>query len=328
MIAVTVSGLVLVAISSTWVYWALWRPLDNRATDLELREGAPARRVLLRLNRAGLLPSPTAGRLYLSLRGGGRTPRYGYYRIPAGIRPVDALEQVLEGRVATVEITVVEGITAPEHIRIFTNAGIGTPEDWQAVSGRVDWVHSVAPEAGSLEGFLFPDTYRFALGLSADNAALHMVNRFLEVWRDEAATITDPWGTPYQVLIMASLVEAETSVSEERGLIAGVFLNRLDRGMLLQCDPTVVYALQRRGEWQGRLLRRHWQVDDPYNTYRYPGLPPGPINSPGRASIAAALRPQSHAYLYFVASPEGGHSFSRTLKEHNQAVARLQRSRR
>jgi UPF0755 protein len=127
---------------------------------------------------------------------------------------------------------------------------------------------------------------------------------------------------------MASLVEGETSVPEERQRVAGVFMNRLDRGMLLQCDPTVVYALQRRGEWQGRLYRHHWQVDDPYNTYRYPGLPPGPINSPGRAAIAAALRPQSHKYLYFVAKPEGGHSFSRTLKEHNRAVARLQRSRK
>jgi UPF0755 protein len=110
--------------------------------------------------------------------------------------------------------------------------------------------------------------------------------------------------------------------------VAGVFYNRLERGMLLQCDPTVVYSLRRRGEWTGRLLRVHWEVDDPYNTYRYPGLPPGPINCPGRAAIAAALSPERHAFLYFVARPDGGHSFSRTLSEHNRAVARLLRSRR
>jgi UPF0755 protein len=98
--------------------------------------------------------------------------------------------------------------------------------------------------------------------------------------------------------------------------------------MLLQCDPTVAYTLKRRGEWQGRLLRRHWETDDPYNTYRYPGLPPGPINSPGRAALAAALRPESHDYLYFVASPQGGHAFSRTLAEHERAVALWQASRR
>jgi UPF0755 protein len=324
----SVTGLVLVAVCATWLYWALWRPLDNRVTDLELRQGASAQQVLRQLNRAGLLPSPIAGRLYLELRGGDRSPRYGRYRFPARARPVDTLEQVLEGRVETIEITVVEGLTAPESIRLFTDVGIGTHEEWQGLLGRVDWLQGIAPEATSLEGFLFPDSYRFALGLSADSAARHMVERFLDVWREETAGVTDPWATPYEVVTLASLVEAETSIPEERERIAGVFLNRLDRGMLLQCDPTVVYALKRRGEWRGRLLRRHWQVDDPFNTYRYPGLPPGPINSPGRAAIAAALRPQAHSYLYFVASPQGGHSFSRTLKEHNRAVAELQRFRK
>ena len=124
------------------------------------------------------------------------------------------------------------------------------------------------------------------------------------------------------------MVEAETSLPSERPRIAGVFLNRLRLGMLLQCDPTVVFALKRRGEWSGRLLRVHWQVDDPYNTYRYPGLPPGPINSPGRASLAAAIAPERHRFLYFVARPDGGHVFSATLEDHNRAVARLLRVRR
>ena len=127
---------------------------------------------------------------------------------------------------------------------------------------------------------------------------------------------------------MASLVEAETSLPEERARVAGVYLKRLRRGMLLQCDPTVVYALKRREEWTGRLLRIHWEMDDPYNTYRYPGLPPGPINSPGRAAIVAAMHPEPTPYLYFVARPGGGHTFSRTLDEHNRAVAELRRSHR
>jgi UPF0755 protein len=131
-----------------------------------------------------------------------------------------------------------------------------------------------------------------------------------------------------EIVTLASLVEAETSIDEERALVAGVFLNRLRRGMLLQCDPTVVYALKRRNEWRGRLLRIHWEVDDPYNTYRYPGLPPGPINCPGRAAIAAALAPASTPYLYFVARPGGGHTFSESLAEHNRAVARLRAKRR
>jgi UPF0755 protein len=328
LLVAAVSGLIGAAVFITWIYWALWRPLDNPATDLEIAEGASARQVLIQLNAAGLLPSPTAGRLYLAMRGGGRSLRYGQYRIPDRTRPVDALEHILEGQVETVEVTVVEGSTAEETARMCAGAGIGIPSEWESAIRRSEWIHTLAPEAGSLEGFLFPDTYRFAVGLSAETAARHMVTRFLEVWREEAAVVEDPWGSPYRMVTMASLVEAETSFDEERGRVAGVFLNRLHRGMLLQCDPTVVYALQRRGEWQGRLLRRHWQVDDPYNTYRYPDLPPGPINSPGRSAIAAALQPQTHAYLYFVASPNGGHTFSRTLKEHNRAVARLQRSRR
>jgi UPF0755 protein len=131
-----------------------------------------------------------------------------------------------------------------------------------------------------------------------------------------------------QVVTLASLVEAETALPEERPRIAGLFINRLDRGMLLQCDPTVIYALKQMGTWDGRLLRVHWQVDHPYNTYRYPGLPPGPIGSPGRAALRAALSPAPTDELYFVARPGGGHTFSRTLAEHNRAVARLRRARR
>jgi len=194
--------------------------------------------------------------------------------------------------------------------------------------GRVDWIAAIAPEAPSLEGFLFPDTYTFAVGISAENAAQHLVSQFLYVFSNEPVDDAEPWGSVLEIVTLASLVEAETSIDSERALVAGVYLNRLRRGMLLQCDPTVVYALKRRNEWSGRLYRIHWEVDDPYNTYRNPGLPPGPINSPGRAALAAALHPESTPYLYFVAKPGGGHQFSRTLSEHNRAVARWRNARR
>jgi UPF0755 protein len=207
-------------------------------------------------------------------------------------------------------------------------AGIGSDGDWHEVVGNAHWVAELAPGAVSLEGFLFPDTYRFAIGTSADQAGRHLVERFLEVWRSERAGVTEVWGSPLEVVTLASMVEAETGLDEERARIAGVFVNRLRRGMLLQCDPTVVYALKRNDRWEGRLLRIHWQYDDPYNTYRYAGLPPGPINSPGRASLSAALDPAATPELYFVANPEGGHTFSTTLAAHNRAVARLRASRR
>ena len=320
-------ALVAAATLAVWAYWALWRPLDNREVELVVAEGAPAGRVLDQLHDAGLLPSRLAGRLYLRLIRGDRTPRWGSYRFPARCRPADALEWVLEGRVETVSVTVVEGSRADEIAEVCVVAGIGDVDTWRDVISHADWIDDVASSAPSLEGFLFPDTYRFAVGLSVAEVARHMLDRFREVWADETGRAPPLWTSPLAIVTLASLVEAETSVAEERPRIAGVFRNRLRRGMLLQCDPTVAYALRRRGEWQGRLLRRHWATDDPYNTYRYPGLPPGPINSPGRAALAAALAPEEHGYLYFVASPDGGHSFSRTLAEHEAAVARWLASR-
>lgn len=307
--------------------WSLLRPGPDHEIELEIPAGAPARQALRLIHRRGLLPSPLTGRLYLSLRGRGRSIQFGRYRIPPGSRPVDVLEQLLEGRVVTIEVTVPEGLTAKEIASTLVSAGIGTPEGWQRAIGRVEWIAGLAPEAPSLEGFLFPDTYRFAEGTSAENAARHMVQRFQEVWRSELGGAS-PWGPPLETVTLASLVEAETSLPDERPVVAGVFLNRLRRGMLLQCDPTVAYALKRRGLWEGRLLSKDLALDDPYNTYRYGGLPPGPICSPGRASLHAALHPAATRYLYFVAKPGGGHHFSTTLREHNAAVARLRRSRR
>lgn len=324
--AVLVLG--LTALATLGTHWLLYRPLTNPSLDLEIESGSSATHVLIRLADRGLLPSPLAGRLYLSVRGRGRSFHYGHYRIPASSRPVDVLERILDGRVDTVTITVVEGSLANEISELCAAADFGTVAEWQELISDPTAIEDLAPEASSLEGFLFPDSYRFAIGLPADRVARHMVQRFREVWRQELVSSPALWGSAHSIVVLASLVEAETSVEEERPRVAGVFVNRLRRGMLLQCDPTVVYALKRRGEWTGRLLRRHWLVDDAYNTYRFAGLPPGPINSPGRQALAAALDPEEHSYLYFVARPGGGHTFSRTLSEHNRAVAHLRQSRR
>ncbi|MGD8439520.1 MAG: endolytic transglycosylase MltG, partial [Holophagae bacterium] len=295
---------------------------------LDIPEGSSGRAVLDQLHDRGLLPSVTAGRLYLRAAGDGRWLHYGHYRLPAGSRPVDVLERLLDGRIEQLTVTVVEGSTVAETADQMTAAGVGSEAEWLAAAKRTEWIADLVPEAASLEGFLFPDTYQFAVGIGVDAAAHHLVQRFRLVWDRVRAAGPEPWGEPLEIVTLASMVEAETAIDVERRRIAGVFVNRLRRGMLLQCDPTVVYALKRRGEWHGRLLRIHWQVDDPYNTYRYPGLPPGPINSPGEAALRAALDPETHDYLYFVASPDGGHAFSETLADHNQAVAAWRRSRR
>jgi len=324
--AVAVLALAACAVAAVWAWHALWRPLDNPEPLFEVTEDATGRDVLASLHDRDLMPSELAGRLYLRLFAADRHLLYGRYRVAATSRPADILEKILSGEVETLTLTVVEGSLAEEVAELCALAGLGTEDEWNDLISRGALIHDVAPDAKTLEGFLFPDTYRFALGLPAAVAIEHMIDRFRTVWREEAKG--ELWATPLELVTLASLVEAETSVPGERARIAGVFANRLRRGMLLQCDPTVVYALKRRGEWHGRLLRRHWQTDDPYNTYRYPGLPPGPINNPGRAAIAAAISPESHDALYFVAAPGGGHTFSRTLREHERAVAVWLRSKR
>lgn len=311
-----------------WYHNALFGVRTPREVAVEIPAGAPVRQILALLHEDGLLPSPLAARLYLRLHAQGRALRFGHYLFSPGSRPADVLEKVLDGGVETFTITVPEGSDANFVGEEFARLGVGTSEEWDELVGRTEWLGTLAPEAPSLEGFFFPDTYRFPVGISAEAAAHHLVDQFLAVWQEETAGSSPAWGSPLDVVTLASLVEAETSLPDERPLIAGVYLNRLDRGMLLQCDPTVIYALKRRGEWRGRLYRIHWEVDDPYNTYRFPGLPPGPINNPGRAAIAAALRPEKNPYLYFVARPGGGHAFSRTLAEHNRAVSELRASRR
>ena len=323
-----VSGLAMVGGSAFWLWTQLYKYHSPAAVELAIPEGLSGREVLNILNKHDLLPSTLAGRLYLRFAAEGRSIRFGSYRIDAASRPVDVLDRLLDGRVEMIAVTVVEGSDLETVAIQMAAAGIGSEAEWLTVAKRVDWIQDLAPEAPSLEGFLFPDTYQFAEGIGVEATARHLVDRFRAVWTDEVSQGPGLWGSVFDVVTLASLVEAETALAPERGRVAGVFLNRLGRGMLLQCDPTVVFALKRRDEWTGRLLRIHWGVDDPYNTYRYPGLPPGPINSPGREAIRAAISPNEHNYLYFVASPDGGHAFSRTLAEHNQAVARWQRSRR
>jgi UPF0755 protein len=330
-VALGLAALVVVVAGSAavgWLWATLLRPSPVGEVELVVPAGLSGRQAMELLHEHSLLPSPLAGRLYLRVAAAGRSPRWGHYRIAADARPVAVIEQLLAGRVELVTVTVIEGSDIDEVARQMTASGIGDPGSWLAATRRVEWISDLAPEATSLEGFLYPDTYQFAVGTDVETAARHMVETFREVWQRERAGVAEPRGSPYETIILASLVEAETGVDAERARVAGVYLNRLRRGMLLQCDPTVVFALKRRGEWDGQLLRVDLAVDDPFNTYRYPGLPPGPINSPGGAAIRAALDPEAHDLLYFVVSPDGGHAFSRTLAEHNRAVARWRSSRR
>ncbi len=254
-----------------WWWSSLHQPASNHETTVEIPRGASTTEVLRQLAAADLLPSALSGRLYFEVMHRGRTPHWGSYRFQPESRPVDVLEAVLEGQVETFALTIREGTTAAEIGEQLLSLGFPGAYDWNSIVDDTAWIRDLAPNARTLDGFLFPDTYRFASETDVRTVARTLVNRFRQVWAEESRTNTPFLESVLDTITLASLVEAETAVPEERARVAGVFTNRLARGMLLQCDPTVVFALQRRGEWTGRLLRVHWEVDDPYNTYRYPG---------------------------------------------------------
>lgn len=249
----------------------------------------------------------------------------GEYTIEPGTTPLQLLDILVAGKVRQYSLTIPEGLTfrqildivRSEERLIQTLDGLN-PKMIMARLGYSGYFP---------EGRIHPDTYLFPAGTRDADFLLRAIRtqeRILgDEWRDREPGL--PYASPYQALIMASIIEKETAVPEERSKIAGVFVRRLRKNMKLQTDPTVIYAMAER--FDGNIRRRDLSIDSPYNTYRYRGLPPTPIASPGRESIHAALHPEEGEALYFVARGDGSHYFSATLKEHNQAVARYQLNR-
>jgi UPF0755 protein len=289
---------------------------------VELPRGASVRQVARLLEDRGVVRSARAFE-WLCRWHRSRPPQAGEYHFsePQPARAV--FERLAAGRIYTRPLLVREGLTMREIAELVENEGFCPREEFLAAAADPAVIADLAPAAKNLEGFLFPATYEFPRRASGADIVAAMVRRFRQVWQPLAAEGANSHGlSPLELVTMASLVERETGRRDERGAVAGVFYNRLQRGMALQCDPTVVYALELAGQWRGQLLLRDLRFDSPYNTYRYRGLPPGPIANPGRAALEAALAPEETEYLYFVSDNEGGHWFSRTLAEHNRNVAR------
>jgi UPF0755 protein len=301
-------------------WWLLNRYLDQpgplaEERVVELPRGSGLAAIAGRLEAAGVIEDPRLFRVAARVIGRDRRLRAGEYRIPAHVSPREVLDILESGQI------VLHALTIPE--------GLSTVEALAVVAAHPVLVGDM-PEALPGEGELLPETYMFARGttraeiierMRGDMAAL-----LAELWENRQDDL--PLESPEEALILASIIEKETAVPEEYGVVAGVFVNRLERGMLLQTDPTVIYAITRgEGPLGRQLLRRDLEIDDPYNTYRYPGLPPGPIANPGRGALTAALDPTETDYLYFVADGTGGHAFARTLAEHNRNVAKWRRIR-
>jgi UPF0755 protein len=239
---------------------------------------------------------------------------------------MEVFRKLATGRVFVHIVTVPEGKTLIEIAELMEREGLSSRKEFLSAASDASAVRDLAPKARNLEGFLFPATYQFPRRVTSERIVETMVKRFREVLgRIQKEQDAADGGSVSAVVTLASLVEKEAKVAEERPLVAGVFQNRLRRGMALQCDPTVIYALELENRYGGSLSSKDLKFKSPYNTYRNAGLPPGPIANPGEASLRAALHPSGADYLYFVSNAQGGHVFSRTLAEHNDNVARYRR---
>jgi UPF0755 protein len=271
------------------------------------------------LAHAGVISVPWAFRVYAYLRGNDRTIRAGTYALHKDAGWNFVLDALRSGKGLVHVVTIPEGF-ALSQIAAVVSTKLAQPVDSvQAAARDTAMLHQLDIPTPTLEGYLFPDTYVFNDGTSARTAVDAMVHRFEQVWKPEwTARLDTIHLSRNDVMALASIVEKEARLPEERPVIAAVYLNRLRTGMLLQADPTVQYAL---GKHVARVYYKDLEVDSPYNTYKHKGLPPGPIASPGRASIQAALYPANVPYVYFVAFPDGHHEFRGDLKGHEQAKA-------
>lgn len=315
-----------------WVKHRLDTPYRGFAGEevfVDLPSGIGVSAIGERLTEAGVVPDPWTFRLAARLAGVDRKLQAGEYRFAEPATPGDIAARVARGDVYTHPITFPEGLTAAEMADIFGKSGLGTSAEFRAASRETSLIADLDPDAESLEGYLFPSTYALARRAGATATVQAMVTEFNHAFdtqlRMDAAARSM---TPRDVVTLASIIEKETARPEERPLVSAVYQNRLKIGMPLQCDPTVIYAMMLAGTWNGNIRRTDLQMDSPYNTYRHPGLPPGPIASPGKSSLEAAVHPAAVAYLYFVSRNDGTHVFATTLEEHNRNVARYQIIRR
>ena len=330
-----------------WGWTTLHRPHGSGETEVLVEPGTDAGTILERLEGRGVIPHALVARVWLVYGLGDPPLHAGEYRFDGPLSTVQVLDKMIRGDVVLHRVTVVEGLSLEETAEGLAEAGFGELDAFLAAMRDPAPIADLDPEAETLEGYLFPETYSFQRGASEEEIVASMVATFRRHYQEDVAPLLERPAAPErdgaaaeapkvpreeppvrsvrELVTLASIVEKEAKVEDERRLIAAVYANRLAAGMGLYADPTVIFALKLRGEWDGNLTRENLQVDSPYNTYRYSGLPPGPIASPGLGSLRAAADPADAPYLYFVSRNDGTHVFATTLREHNANVQRWQR---
>jgi UPF0755 protein len=310
----------LLLFATAYLGFATFVPYGEGTRDVQLHPGDSSRTIAAKLKQAGVVRSSGAFLLYHYLLGRRTSLKAGEYEFDHPETIIEVHHHIAHGDIAARTLTVPEGFNIFDIAQAFAAAGFGTREEFLN-EARTDTplIADLAPEAKSLEGFLFPDTYRLAKSSTPHEVAAAMVKRF----RQEAQAIGLLNRRPEipELVTMASIVEKETAVLDERPLVAGVFYNRIREHMALATDPSVIYASLLAGTWHGAIHQSELHSDSAYNTYTHAGLPPGPISNPGITALQAAMSPAQTDFLYFVADNQGHHRFSRTLDEHNHNVS-------
>ena len=312
----------LAAALAVYAVYSDFRPFRGFSgeTFVDIRRGAGAFEIAAQLENAGVLRDQWPFLLLRLLRPASLL-KAGEYRFDRPLSPVEVYRRIARGDVFYYTLTIPEGYSMWEIAEAAARTGVIPRQALLAEVRRGERVADLAPGSHTLEGFLFPDTYRLTRHTTAEDLVGQMLKRFREVCKQ-----LPPATSLREAVVLASLVEKETAVAAERPLVASVFHNRLRVGMPLQSDPTVIYALQLAGRYRGEIFKDDLAVQSPYNTYMHPGLPPGPIANPGRASLQAAFSPAETNYFYFVADSKGGHVFSANLERHSRAVAGYRRA--
>lgn len=326
--------LIAIFAAAGWLAWALVTPVEPAGqTIVMLRPGFSTHRIAAELQKAGIIRSQEAFILWHYYHRG-RSLKAGEYLFDKPANIIDIQKRLRRGDVYFHTVVVPEGFTMFDIARAIEAAGLGPADEFlRVVQSDTSLIGDIDPSARSLEGYLFPDTYEFSRLMTMHQMAAAMVSQF-RVVATQLSLISDVIGGPepgrdiHSVVTMASIVEKETSVPEERPEVASVYYNRLAKHVALDADPSIIYAELLAGTYQGALHHADMSFTSAYNTYRNAGLPPGPIANPGRSSLEAAMHPAQTDYYYFVADAQGHHRFARTMEEHNKNVVAYRKAMR
>jgi len=309
----------MVLTAGLWLAYGLLLPVGPTGEKfVMLRPGSSARAIAYKLRDQGVIRNASAFLLLHAVRS--RSLKAGEYRFDHPANALEVYDRVARGDIYVHTVVIPEGYNIFDVANAIELAGLASKKDFLNVVQDPSLIRDLDPQAPSLEGFLFPDTYEFTRTQSARDMAAAMTHRF----RQEAKAI-GLTADMHRVVTLASIVEKETAVAEERPLVAGVYLNRIQRRIGLDADPSVIYASLLAGRYTGVIRVSDLQYDSPYNTYKYAGLPPGPIANPGRTALQAAMHPAATGYLYFVSDNQGRHRFANSLEEHSKNVAAYRR---